>query len=115
MSTQRSYLLCLALLWFGGRGLAAVDWPQIKFVQVTSGAQAPVQVTHAGDGSGRLFVAEHTGRVRILRDDRLLPRPFLQMEHRVQRFYERGFLGIAFPPSFRQKQYFYVYYTRAPE
>ncbi|MDW7710780.1 MAG: PQQ-dependent sugar dehydrogenase [Deferrisomatales bacterium] len=44
------------------------DDPLLSFTTVASGLTAPKVVTHAGDGSGSLFVAEQTGVVRILRD-----------------------------------------------
>ena len=45
--------------------------------------QNPVQLTHAGDGSGRLFVLEKEGRVRIVRDGVLVETPFLDISQRV--------------------------------
>ena len=85
-----------------------LDWPQIK---ITAGLSLPVQVTHAGDGSGRIFVVEQQGRIRIVKEGVILNRPFLDISDRVSCCWERGFLSVAFPPAYATKQYFYVNYT----
>src|SRR3989442_3101127 len=68
--------------------------------RVVSGFDQPVGVTGAGDGSGRLFVIEQHGRIRIVRDGQLVAQPFLDIRDRVGCCGERGLLGIAFPPDF---------------
>jgi len=96
--------------------------PQISLAVVAGGFVSPVHVTHAGDGSGRIFVVEQAGRIRIL-DNRVvppvLPVPFLDLASlippRLVAGGERGLLSVAFPPGFDGKQYFYVYYTRAAD
>ena len=71
-------------------------------------------VTSARDGSGRLYVVEQPGRIRILRDGKLLERPFLDVAGRVLYGGERGLLSVAFPPGYAEKHYFYVNYTNQP-
>jgi glucose/arabinose dehydrogenase len=64
------------------------------------------------DGSGRLFVLEKAGRIRILLNDQLLPEPFLDITDRVNSSAnEQGLLGLAFHPNYAQNGYFYVNYT----
>lgn len=74
----------------------------------------PVLLTHAGDGSGRLFVVEQGGRVRVW-DDRLLDAAFLDLSgtgaNRVQAGGERGLLGLAFHPDYANNGRLFVYYT----
>jgi uncharacterized repeat protein (TIGR01451 family) len=82
---------------------------------VVSGLDHPVQVTHAGDGSRRLFVVEQRGTIRIIEDDSLQPTPFLNITDRVLYGGERGLLSVAFPPDFETSQRFYVNYTRQPD
>ena len=84
------------------------DWPQIE---ITAGLSLPIQVTHAGDGSGRIFVVEQQGRIRIVNNGVIVNTPFLDVSHRVSCCWERGFLSVAFPPEFATKQHFYVNYT----
>ncbi|MFQ5520782.1 MAG: PQQ-dependent sugar dehydrogenase, partial [Candidatus Methylomirabilia bacterium] len=69
---------------------------------VTGGLRNPVYLTHAGDASGRLFVVEQPGRIRIVRNGRLLDRPFLDISGRVRPGGERGLLGLAFHPAYRR-------------
>jgi glucose/arabinose dehydrogenase len=68
-------------------------------------------MTNAGDGSGRLFVAEQGGTVRIIRNGALEAVPFLDISGIVTAGGEQGLLGLAFPPGFSAKRYFYVHYT----
>ena len=56
-------------------------------------------MTSARDGSGRLFVVEQRGRVKIVKDGAVLPTPFLDISDRVSCCGERGLLSIAFPPG----------------
>jgi glucose/arabinose dehydrogenase len=92
--------------------------PQISLSRVAGGFASPVHVTHAGDGSGRIFVVEQGGTIRIILDNGVvLPTPFLDLASlnppRLVAGGERGLLSVAFPPGFAGKQHFYVYYTRA--
>jgi glucose/arabinose dehydrogenase len=76
------------------------------------GLDQPTAVTGSGDGSGRLFVLEQPGRIRIIRDGRLLDRPFLDIRSLVSCCAERGLLGLAFPPDFDPAGgMFYIDYT----
>lgn len=79
---------------------------------VASGLQNPVKITHAGDQTSRLFVLEQPGRIRIIKNNSLLPTPFLDITSLVLFGGERGLLGLAFHPQYEQNGYFYVNYTR---
>jgi len=72
----------------------------------------PVYVTHAGDGSGRLFVVEQLGRIRIVKQGRLLDAPFLDISDRIRYGGEQGLLGLAFHPSYKVNSRFVVNYVR---
>jgi glucose/arabinose dehydrogenase len=95
----------------------AVDRPELASVavvvgEVVSGLDAPVFVTSSGDGSGRLFVAEQGGRIRIIRNGVLADRPFLDLSDRIQAGGERGLLGLAFAPGYgAERDDFYVHYS----
>jgi glucose/arabinose dehydrogenase len=71
----------------------------------------PVGVTNAADGSGRLFILEQDGLIRIFQNGALLATPFLDIRDRVLSGGERGLLGLAFHPQYAQNGYFYVNYT----
>ncbi len=79
---------------------------------VVSGLDEPVAVTGAGDGSGRLFVLEKAGRIRVVLDGRLEVRPFLDISDRVGAGgSEQGLLGLAFAPDFGTSGRLFVDYT----
>ncbi len=79
---------------------------------VASGLNRPVDIVHAGDGSGRLFILEQPGVIRVLLNGQLQPDPFLDLRDRVgSAANEQGLLGIAFHPRFSETGYFYVNYT----
>jgi len=111
----RGWLLgtCLAVLISVGpaHAAAAPTWPEITLSPLVSGLASPVAVTNAGDGSGRLFVVEQAGRVRLIKSGALQSTPFLDIGAKVSCCSERGLLGLAFPPGYAAKGYFYVYYT----
>ncbi len=86
--------------------------PPVTLFPVVAGLTQPVYVTHAGDGSGRLFVVEQPGRIRILKGGALLAAPFLDIDARVNSSgSEEGLLSVAFAPNFESNGNFYVYYT----
>lgn len=85
---------------------------RIAFDNVVGDVDIPVDIAHAGDGSGRLFVVEKPGRIRIVKGGQLLPTPFLDITDRVEAAAnERGLLGLAFHPQYATNGHFYVYYT----
>src|SRR5687767_11038369 len=94
-----------------GLGMAAQE---IQLSRIASGLTNPTDIQSAGDGSGRLFFVEQPGRIRIYRGETLLSTPFLDIADRVLAGGERGLLGLAFPPDYASKGYFYVNYTNRP-
>ena len=87
---------------------------QVVLRPVATGLDRPLFATHAGDGSGRLFVVEKPGRIRIVRDGQVAATPFLDLTDRVlSAAYEQGLLGLAFPPNYGETGHFFVNYTDA--
>lgn len=84
---------------------------RLSLVRVVAGLDAPLFLTNAGDGTGRLFVVEQAGRIRIIAGGRAIARPFLDISARVSSGGERGLLGLAFHPAYRSNHRFYVDYT----
>jgi glucose/arabinose dehydrogenase len=93
------------------RGAAVPAWPSVALTPVATGLAQPVFATGAGDGSGRVFVVEKTGRIRVVRNGVLLPAPFLDLSAVVSQGGEQGLLGLAFPPGYAGSGRFYVDYT----
>ena len=96
---------------------AASEHPStiVELEPVASGLTAPVGLTHAGDRSGRLFIVEQTGQIRIVEDGTLLATPFLDISGLLPElntfFDERGLLGVAFHPAYERNGRFYVRYS----
>jgi glucose/arabinose dehydrogenase len=80
---------------------------------VVGGLSSPLGVTSARDGSGRLFVIEQTGAVRIVEDGSLRSAPFVDISRSVSHGGEQGLLGLAFHPSYRTNGNLYLSYTDA--
>jgi uncharacterized repeat protein (TIGR01451 family) len=82
---------------------------------IASGFTHPVQITHAGDGSGRLFVVEQPGTIRIIDRGTVRDIPFLDITNLTDDAGEQGLLGLAFHPDYPNNGYLYVDYTRATD
>lgn len=79
---------------------------------VLSGLNSPVDLQNAADGSGRLFVVEQQGQIRIVSNNSLVPTPFLDITSLVDFGGEKGLLGLAFHPAYTQNRRFFVNYDR---
>jgi len=79
-------------------------------------ALRPILVTHAGDKSGRIFVAEQRGKIYVVPGEShagpagvfLDITPIVSYDDKTN---EEGFLGMAFHPKFKENGQFFVYYT----
>ena len=79
---------------------------------VARGLSKPIYLTHAGDKSGRLFVVEQVGHVKVIVDDRVLSKPFFDIRAQVSiRAPEQGLLGLAFHPEYASNGLFFVHYS----
>jgi glucose/arabinose dehydrogenase len=76
---------------------------------VRSGFSSPVLVTSARDGTGRLFVVEQTGRIKVIDGSNVSI--FLDLRSLISTGGERGLLGLAFHPNFATHPFVYVNYT----
>jgi len=89
----------------------------VQLVQIIGDLFHPIFVTHAGDDSGRLFVVQQNGLIRIHQDGSLLETPFLDISDLISpealgsNYTERGLLGLAFAPDYAESGRFYVNYT----
>ncbi|RJP49860.1 MAG: hypothetical protein C4583_11670 [Anaerolineaceae bacterium] len=86
----------------------------VTFETVVSGLDDPVFVTHAGDGSNRLFVVQRVGQILIYKNDALNAAPFLDVSTLISLTSgEQGLLGLAFDPDYDVNGTFYIVYTAA--
>jgi glucose/arabinose dehydrogenase len=74
---------------------------------IASGLANPTAMAFAPDG--RVFVCQQGGQLRVIKDNTLLPTPFLSVA--VSSVGERGLLGVAIDPNFAVNQFVYIYYT----
>jgi glucose/arabinose dehydrogenase len=98
-------------------------FPSVKWPGWESAAESgivnplrPILVTHAGDGSNRVFVPTQQGVVYVLPNDQQSAKAevFLDIKDKVSyddKTNEEGFLGLAFHPKFRENRQLFVYYT----
>jgi uncharacterized protein (TIGR03437 family) len=84
---------------------------EVHTVQVASAIAGPTDIQNAADGSGRLFLVQQDGIIRILQNGTVLQTPFLDIRTKTHADGERGLLGLAFPPNFASVRRFYVDYT----
>lgn len=89
--------------------VAARALPHIVLTPVATGAGEPVMVAEPDDGSGRLFVVDRTGALRIIDHGKLLPTPYLSIDVPTQS--EQGLVGLAFDPGFATNGRVYVTFT----
>jgi glucose/arabinose dehydrogenase len=95
---------------------------KLAVVKVADGFNDPVGISIPNDGSGRIFVVERVGRVKIIgKDGKVLGKPFLDLTAtnplgtEVQTgFVEQGLWSIAFHPKFKDNGYVYVHYSSLP-
>jgi glucose/arabinose dehydrogenase len=106
------------VLWFGVSRPTAVTaqgsitWPDVSLSLYATGLNQAVHITHAGDGTGRMFTVERGGLIRIVKGGALLGTPFLDIAGQVgDENNEQGLLSLAFPPDYASQGIFYVYYT----
>ena len=80
-----------------------------RLQEIGGSFEQPLFAGHAGDGSGRLYVAEQRGTIQVLDGGRWSP--FLDLRDRVLAGGERGLLGLAFHPSYEANGRVFVHYT----
>lgn len=97
---------------YASSAIENISWPDISIQLWATGFERPVGITHAGDGSGRMFIVDQPGKIWIIENGVVNPQPFLDIHNQVKCCREEGLLGLAFPGNFTEKGHFYVYYTR---
>lgn len=96
---------------------AAQVYPQVNFVNAFPNLSfsLPLFLTHAGDGTNRIFVVQQRGIIKVFPNDSMTTnvQNFIDLSNIVSSSgNERGLLGLAFHPNYSSNRYFFVYYTR---
>lgn len=109
-----AFSLAMALI-----GLSAVfvegQLPATRLQNRFTGLSLPMFVTHAGDGSGRLFIVERAGVIRVVQPGSNTSTVYLNITPLTTTDGERGLLSIAFHPDFESNRRFFCYFTRAAD
>lgn len=85
----------------------------ISLSTFASGFSSPLDFETSDDGSGRMFIVQQAGSIRVISGGILLPTPFLDITGKVNFDHaEQGLLGLAFHPGYSQNHKFYVNYDR---
>ncbi len=93
---------------------SALSGGQLQIQLVASGFAEPLGVVNAGDGSGRLFVVEKQGTVRVLLNGQHQGGYFLDLRGvagGISTGGERGLLGLAFHPNFENNRKVFAFFT----
>ena len=91
--------------------LSAASAQPVQLARIAGGLVQPLDIKSAGDGSKRLFVVEQGGRIKVVQGGKVQPRPFLDLSALTRAGGERGLLGVAFDPKFKQNGRLFVNYT----
>lgn len=85
----------------------------IQLVEVAGGLVDPIHVASANDGTGRLFVCERPGTIRIIdKSGKLLDEPFYDNKANTSfQFLENGLYCVAFHPKFKENGLLYISYA----
>src|SRR3954471_3224020 len=87
----------------------------IAAVRITTGLNEPVFGTAPPGDTGRLFLVERAGQIKVVDLATGAISAFLDISDQITTIGEGGLLGIAFDPDYAQNGYFYVYFTNASD
>jgi glucose/arabinose dehydrogenase len=115
-----AYLILVAsaslLVSCGGSGSGDTTTPpptvSVALAPFVSGLVNPTGFVAANDGSGRFFVLEQRGTIRIIQSGALVSTPFLDIQSKVASGGEEGLLGLGLHPNFAQNRRFFLNYTQ---
>lgn len=113
---SRRGVLALALFILLPVALTAAAVPRLSLKPVADGFVSPLNVLTLDDGSGRLLIADQVGTISVVQKDGTLARDaFLDLRPKMVKlnnaFDERGLLGLALHPKFRENRLLYIYYS----
>jgi glucose/arabinose dehydrogenase len=117
LSFCQAKLQLLLLCIFSINHLCINAQPVINFAaQPSAGLSSVVDIVNAADGSGRLFIVERTGAIKIYNPVSGASSVFINLQDSIfAGGGEQGLLSLAFHPDFENNGYFFVYFTRAAD
>lgn len=97
------------------------DFPPkgVEMKLIAEGLVSPLGVVEAPDNSGRLFIIDQVGKIWIVDEEgNRKSTPFLDVTAKMvpldAEYDERGLLGFAFHPDYRNNGRFFIYYQLPP-
>ncbi|MEF8847740.1 MAG: PQQ-dependent sugar dehydrogenase [Candidatus Thermoplasmatota archaeon] len=91
----------------------------IKLDKIADGFTSPIAMDYPNDDSNRLFIADQTGKIFIIKNNELLSQPFMDISDKIvdldPNYDERGLLGLAFHPDYKDNGRFFLYYSAPTE
>lgn len=107
-------LFCLTFCCFCSIFFYSADvkaQPQLVFKPLVQNLNLPIDIRNARDGSGRIFVSEQGGLIKIFKNGNMLSKPFLDLRKIVQQGKEySGLYCIEFSPDYKRSGFFFVFY-----
>ncbi len=111
MSAALRVMSVVAVLTACGNSGAPDGPPGPRLITVATGLSFPVDLAAPPGDTGRIFVVEKTGTIRIVRNGSVVSAPFLDVSGQVSRGQEQGLLGLAFDPDYAANGRFVVNFT----
>ena len=105
--SSRILIFALSMIFFGNYSLAQ---PVLSLTERITGLSAPIDLAHPGDGSGRIFIVEKGGAIRLYDSNFSFIKVFTTIAP-IRTDGEGGLLSMAFHPDYETNRYFFVYYS----
>ncbi len=105
---------CFVFFFFSGTLFfvnTAKAQPQVSFSSFIQNLSSPVEITNAHDGTGRLFIVEQGGKIKIYKNGKLKHQPFIDLGKVVGNGTFLGIWSIAFSPNYKNDNTFFLLLT----
>jgi len=113
------FIFFVSIMHFGCQAQPPATGISVKLVQVADGFVSPVGMACPDDATGRIFVFEQGGKIKIVKKGVVNKEPFLDISSRLDglniAYSEKGLLGMVFHPKYKTNGKFYLYYSSPHE
>lgn len=101
------------------RGTTTTDSINVKYQLVTYSSGIPIELNTPDNDDGKSFVTDNTGKIWILKNDSLGPKPFFNIYDKIGKQPKNSPIGmifsVAFSPQYPTNRKFYVCYNAPPQ
>ena len=104
----RNFVIVLSIVFFSNSTIAQ---PVLSFTERITGLAAPIDLAHPGDGSGRIFIVQKGGAIRLYDSNFNFIKVFTTFTSIIRPDGEGGLLSMAFHPDYESNRHFFVYYS----